>query len=89
MRKLLFLLAVASLLSCHGSGVRYARVTEMAVIAEPSNLLQSSECRALWGNIQRAGLDMDRFGENWNEVILDSAYDLIEKGCVQQRGTAD
>ena len=42
-----------------------------------------SECQALWGNIASAGIDMDDFSDDWNDVVLDSATLLIEEGCVQ------
>ena len=63
----------------------YKRVTvvKMSSIVVPSNLSPDSECQALWGNISQAGMDMDDYSDDWNDVVLDSATLLIEEGCVQ------
>lgn len=65
------------------SGYTRVKAAKMASIHVPSNLSSDSECQDLWANIARAGMDMDNFSDDWNDVILDSATFLIEKGCVQ------
>lgn len=89
MRKAALILTFALFFACGRHGTRYVRVTELVMITEPGNLLQSDGCRALWVRLQQAGIGMDTFGENWNEVVIDSAHDLIEKGCVQEAASRE
>ena len=84
MRRATILLLLLTLLACD-SGYGFAKVTRMAHIDTPSNLLATEECRALWADIQRFGLEMDKAGPEWNEVLIESAYELVERGCVKQR----
>ena len=78
-------ISVAAFSSCTESGYRKATVVKMAMIFEPDNLADDSECRELWGNISRYGMDMDTARKDWNQVILNSVSALIERGCVKQR----
>lgn len=84
MKRASLVLAFLSLLACE-SGTTAVRVTKIAVIDQPNNLLDTDECRSLWGNIQRFGLEMDKASPEWNGIIIKSAYELIEKGCVKSR----
>lgn len=84
MKRASLVFALLSLVACQ-SGTTTVRVTKMAVIDQPTNLLDTDECRDLWGNIQRFGLEMDKASPEWNAVIIKSAYELIEKGCVKSR----
>ena len=79
------LVAVWFLVTTNGCFSSYKRVTVAKIlsISVPSNLSSDSECQALWGNIASAGIDMDDFSDDWNDVVLDSATLLIEEGCVQ------
>lgn len=81
----LLVLALAACGACSEPGYRKATVVRMAMIFEPENLAEDTECRALWGNIARYGVEMDDGRKDWNEVILDSAAALIERGCVRRR----
>ena len=83
MKYVLLFLAAFFLLSCD-SGYKKVTVVKMALISTPDNLLDTTSCRQLWGDIQRYGLDMDEAREDWNQVILNSAYRLIEEGCVKR-----
>lgn len=86
MRKALALaVIVLASLSC-SSRERHVRVAIIVHIDTPSNLSTSSECRALWGNVQRFGAEMDAASPEWNKVVIQSAYELIQKGCVESRG---
>lgn len=79
----LVLIAVLSP-ACTSSGYRKATVIEMARISEPANLSDDPECRTLWGDIARYGIEMDRARNDWNQVILGSAELLIERRCVKR-----
>lgn len=73
-----------ALTSCN-SGYKKVTVVKMASIFTPSNLLDTAECRQLWGDVQRFGLEMDEAREDWNQIVLNNAFQLIERGCVKQR----
>ena len=73
-----FTLCVVS--GCTESGYRRAKVIKMAVISTPDNLADDPLCQELWGNIARYGIDMDTACDDWNQIILNAASELIENG---------
>ena len=79
-------LALGGVTGCTEAGYSRVTVAKMALISTPDNLSEDPDCQAWWGNIARAGMDMDKFSKDWNDVILDSATFLIENGCVQRIG---
>jgi len=76
----------AAAVSPPGCDSSYKRVTvvKMASIYTPDNLSSDPDCQGWWSNIARAGIDMDDFGKDWNDTVLDSATFLIENGCVHR-----
>ena len=80
--QVIIVVATIATVACAPSGYRKATVVKMADVFEPDNLSDAPECRALWGNIARYGIEMDNAREDWNQVILASASELIERGCV-------
>ena len=83
-RLVVVLLSTLALTSCD-SDYKKVMVVEMAEIFTPDNLLQTTDCMQLWSDIQRFGLEMDEAREDWNQVVLNNAYQLIEQGCVQRK----
>lgn len=84
MRRVVTTFILLIVVSCSG----HDRVTRVAIVVhidQPANLSPRSECIALWGNIQRFGSEMDRASAEWNKIVIQSAYELIEKGCVRER----
>lgn len=82
---LMFLVLSLAIPGCD-SGHETVTVVTPVSIGTPTNLLQTQECKDLWGNVQRFGLGMDKASKEWNEVVIESAMLLIEKGCVERRG---
>ncbi|MBI4125534.1 MAG: hypothetical protein HY609_04925 [Deltaproteobacteria bacterium] len=78
---------IALLLSACDSGYRKAKVIKMAAIWAPPNLADDDECEVLYSNITRYGIEMDEGRDDWNQVILTSIYQLIEKGCVKVKSS--
>jgi hypothetical protein len=74
---------ILTLLSC-SSPSKLTRVEKIAHIDRPSNLSPSEDCVALWENIERFGTEMDDASPEWNKVVIQSSYELIEKGCVRR-----
>ena len=72
------------LTSCGSGYQRSATVTKIAMINPPDNLSDASECRVLWNDISRFGIEMDKASKEWNQIILNTAGLLIEKGCVKR-----
>lgn len=79
--------SILFILGCNSeqSSYRKATVVKMSAIWAPANLANDSECRALYSNITRYGIDMDESRNDWNQVILASIYKLIERGCVIEK----
>ena len=76
------LLALLGAVACSSSGFTRATVVKLVSIQPPPNLSDDSTCVALWGNIARYGQEMDHARTDWNQVVIESASMLIERGCV-------
>lgn len=59
-------------------------VAKMARISVPANLADDPRCQQLWRDLSRFGLEMDKAARDWNAVVLKSAEQLIELGCVKE-----
>lgn len=77
----LLCLTAFAIVACD-SGYRKAKVVKLVSIDTPANLSTDSHCRSLWRDIQRFSLEMDELSDEWNEYIVESAYQLINRGCV-------
>ncbi len=82
----LFCIMVLLLPACD-SGYKKTKVVKMSAIWPPSNLADDDECKVLYSNITRYGIEMDSGRDDWNQVILTSIYQLIEKGCVKVKNS--
>jgi hypothetical protein len=80
--QIIIVIATIASVACAPSGYRKATVVKMAHIFEPDNLSDNPECNALWGHTARYRIEMDNAREDWNQVILASASELIQRGCV-------
>ena len=81
---IIFALLCLALAACDSS---YEKVTvvKLLFVPTPPNLLETPRCMNLWGNIERYGMAMDKAANNWNDIVIDSAVELIEEGCVKRR----
>jgi hypothetical protein len=79
-------LAIVGLVGCSPAGHTRSTVIKLAYIPIPDNLSDDAQCRELWGNIARYGIEMDSARSDWNQIVVSSAALLVERGCVKRVG---